>query len=1348
MLEDYKYTQEHSTVTYTSISSDYKEPSGVGSLGVGIYGYDGLPMHSVDPPSLDYVPGPEELEQAPLLPDYVPGPEYLEYLAPSDEEVPVEDQPYAAADLPIALSSGYITEDDDDEDSSKYDADDEEEDEGEDEEEEEGEDDEVEEHLAPVDSVPPPVYRTTARMSIRAQSPIPFSYEAEGSQDSVKDFITITITFILTTTIITTYHTSMHQGIYGHDESCCTIHLLADVSEVTLPPRNRLCIALGPIYEIGESSTAPTARSTRGFRADYGFVGTLDAEIRRDLDREIGYRITDVWEDPNEIAEEIPSIDMAERLDDAQDDRLVMSGQLNLLRKDRRFHARMTRLMESEAIASREAWVQSMDASDTARSETQMVALQCQQRPARDPTQPDVPKEAKNASNEAPKTIITPNTATATATTPMTDAATRALISQGVADALVEHEIQRNNNLNGDGSQGSGSEWRQSSISVTVQSRTKLSLLLAPFMELALLYGRMFLEESDKIEKYVGGLSDMIHWSVIASKAKTMKDAVEFVTKLMDKKICTFAERQTENKISKMITNNNKTRGRTLAGPTLLGLGRKSYMGDLSHCALNGTITMMVRQKATCFECRAHGNFMRECPKLKNNNHGNQGGNGNAPAKVYVVGNAGINPESNAVTGTFLLNNLYAYIRFDTGADKSFVSTAFSSLIDITPTTLDHYYDVELADEKIIRINTINRGCTLNFLNHPFNIDLMPIELGSFDVIIDMDWLAKYHAVIVCAKKIVRILWGNETLIVHDQVPHLEELRSCLSRKGWIFLNVHRLPRTEQANGENCYPFPRIDDLFDQLQGSNVYSKIDLQSVYLQLRVLEEDILKTTFRTRYGHYEFQVMPFSLMNAPTVFMDLMNRVCKPYLDKFVIVFIDNILIYLRNKKEHEEYLKAILELLKKEELYAKFTKCEFWIPKKGVKFNWDDKEEAAFQLIKQKLCTTPILALPEGSEDFVVYCDASHKGWGAVLMQREKKPENFKNEDVEGMTRKDIPKERLEPRTDGTLCLNGRSWLPCYGDLRTLIMHESHKSKYSIHLGSDKMYHDMKKLYWMPNMKADIATYIRKCLIYAKVKAEHQRPSGLETDPMEKLARMHLKEVVTRHGIPVSIICDRDLRFASNLWRSLQKALGTSLDMSTAYHPQIDEQSERTIKTLEDMLRACVIDFGNGQAEVGEAQLTGPEIVQETTEKIIQIKQRIQDDHDRQKNYANLKHKPMEFQVLEKVRFVAYNLELPQELSRVHNTFHVSNLKKCYSNEKFVVPLDGIRIDDKLNFMEEPVGIMDQEVKRLKRSRIPIVKVRWNSRRGPKFTWDVKTNFERNIHTYLQKLHRQVPRLKP
>ncbi|GJY37402.1 putative reverse transcriptase domain-containing protein [Tanacetum coccineum] len=909
----------------------------------------------------------------------------------------------------------------------------------------------------------------------------------------------------------------------------------------------------------------------------------------------------------------------------------------------------------------------------------------------------------------------------------------------------------------------------------------------------------------------------------------------------------------------------------------------------------------------------------------------------------------------------------------------------------------------------------------------------MPIELGSFDAIIGMDWLAKYQAVIVCAEKIVRIPWGNETLIIHDdgipgaapgaRAPYrlapseMKELTEQLKE-----LSEQRLYKTQILTlGSSGLVVKKKDD--HSLQGSSVYSKIDLRSGYHQLRVRKEDIPKTAFRTRYGHYEFQVMPFGLTNAPAVFMDLMNRVCKPYLDKFVIVFIDDILIYSKNKQEHEEHLKQILELLKKEELYAKFSKCEFWIPKvqflghvidsegihvdpakiesikdwtspkspteirqflglagyyrrfiegfskiakpmtkltqKKVKFEWGDKQEAAFQLLKQKLCSAPILALPEGSEDFIAYCDASKKGLGAVLMQREKvisyasrqlkiheknytthdlelgavvfalkiwrhylygtkctvftdhkslqhildqkelnmrqrrwlellsdydcdiryhpgkanvvadalsrkerepplrvralvmtisldlpkqilnaqtearKPENIKSEDVGGMLieiakfPEAIREQKLEPRADGTLCLNGRSWLPCYGDLRTVIMHESHKSKYSIHPGSDKMYQDMKKLYWWPNMKADIATYVSKCLTCAKVKAEHQRPSGLlvqpkipewkwdnitmdfvtklpktsqgydtiwvivdrltksaiftpmrETDPLDKLARMYLKEVVTRHGIPVSIICDRDPRFASNFWRSLQNALGTNLDMSTAYHPQTDGQSERTIQTLEDMLRACAIDFGKGWCrspvcwtEVGEAQILGPELIQETTEKIIQIKQRMQAARDRQKSYADLKRKPTEFQVgdkvmlkvspwkgvvrfgkrgklnpryvrpfkvLEKVGEVAYKLELPEELSRVHNTFHVSNLKKCHADEPLAVLLDGLHLDDKLHFVEEPLEIVGREVKRLKRSRIPLVKVRWNSKRGPEFTWEREDQFKKKYpHLFIK-----------
>nr|GEZ53160.1 putative reverse transcriptase domain-containing protein [Tanacetum cinerariifolium] len=939
-----------------------------------------------------------------------------------------------------------------------------------------------------------------------------------------------------------------------------------------------------------------------------------------------------------------------------------------------------------------------------------------------------------------------------------------------------------------------------------------------------------------------------------------------------------------------------------------------------------------------CFECGAQGHFKRNCPKLKNNDHGNQAGNNRAPARVYAVGNAGASSE-NVVAGAFLLNNRYAYILFDTCADRSFVSTAFSSQIDIAPSTLDHYYDVELADGRIIGLNTILKGCTLNLLNHTFNIDLMPIELDSFDVIIGLDWVADYQAVIIYAEKIVRIPWRNETLIIHGDgsnqgnVTRLNIISSTKTQKymlkGFpIFLEhitatevkdksekkrledvpiVQEFPDVFPEDLSGLPPTRQVEFQIDLVLGAAPVARAPYRLAPSEMKELAEQ-LKELFDK--GFIRPSSSPWG---APVLFVkkkDGSFRMCIDYRE----------LNKLINKKEHEEHLKQILELLKKKEFKGNYVDP---IKIESVK-DWASPKSPTEIRQFLGLAGAPILALPEGSEDFIVYCDASKKGLGAVLMQREKvisytsrqlkiheknysthdlelgavvfalkiwrhylyrtrctvftnhkslqhildqkelnmrqrrwlellsdydydiryhpgkanfvadalsmkerepplrvralvmtisldlpkqilnaqiearNPENIKKEDIGGMlvenakNPKAIREQKLEPRADGTQCLNGRSWLPCYGNLWTVIMHESHKSKYSIHLGSDKMYQDMKKLYWWPNMKADIATYVSKCLTWAKVKAEHQRPSGLlvqpkipewkwdnitmdfvtklpktsqgyntiwvivdrltksaiftpirETDSMDKIARIYLKEVVTRHGIPVLIISDRDL-------------------------------SERTIQTLKDMLRVCAIDFGKGWVnhlplvefsynnsyhasiraaqfealygrkcrlpvcwtEVGEAQILGPELIQETTEKIIQIKQKMQAAHDRQKRVVRFgkwgKLNPRyvgPFRVLEKVRTVAYKLKLPQELSRVHNTFHVSNLKKCYSDDPLTVPLDGLRIDDQLHFVEEPVEIMKHEVKRLKQSRIPLVKVRWNSKRCPEFTWEREDKFK-------------------
>ncbi|GJS37627.1 putative reverse transcriptase domain-containing protein [Tanacetum coccineum] len=372
----------------------------------------------------------------------------------------------------------------------------------------------------------------------------------------------------------------------------------------------------------------------------------------------------------------------------------------------------------------------------------------------------------------------------------------------------------------------------------------------------------------------------------------------------------------------------------------------------------------------------------------------------------------------------------------------------------------------------------------------------------------------------------------------------------------WMCIDYHEL---NKLTVKNRYSVIRIDDLFNQLQGSSIYSKIDLRSGYHQLIVHDKDIPKTACRTRYGHYD--------------------------------------------KEEREEHLKLILELLKKEELYAKFLKCDFWLSK----FDWGENEEVAFQLLKHELCNAPILALPEGSENFMVYLQILN------VQVEARKEENYGTEDLCGMIKK------LESRTDGTLCLKNMSWIPCFGDLKDLIMHELHKSKYSIHPGSNKMYQDLKKLYWWPNMKAKIATYVSKCLTSAKVKAKYQTPSGLLVKTMIPVIIDCLTK--SAHFLPMKENESMEKLTRQYLKESLQKALCTQLDISTTYHPQTNIQSERTIQTIEYMVRACVIDFGKGSDRhlplvVGDAQLTGLEIIHETTGKIIQIKKRIQAARDR------------------------------------------------------------------------------------------------------------------------------------
>ncbi|GJS28371.1 putative reverse transcriptase domain-containing protein [Tanacetum coccineum] len=521
---------------------------------------------------------------------------------------------------------------------------------------------------------------------------------------------------------------------------------------------------------------------------------------------------------------------------------------------------------------------------------------------------------------------------------------------------------------------------------------------------------KMVLEEEDRVEKFIGGLPNNIQGNVIAAEPTRLQDAIQIANNLMDKKLQVYARQNTG--------------GRNVARAYAAGNNeKKEYEGTLpyynkcklhhggqctvkchnckrtGHLARDCRTAMAVTTSTqrgqivnqgvvTCFECGAQGHYQNNFPKLKNQNCGNKVRVLEARGKAYVLGRGDANPDCNTVTGMFLLNNHHAYMLFDLGADRSFVSNAFSTLLDITPFALDVSYAVELANGRTSETSIILRGCTLGLLGHPFNIDLMPIvriPYGNEILIVQEEKRDKKKSmlsIISCVKAqkymekevfpedlpglppvrqvefridlvpgaapVARAPYRLARSEMEELVTQLQELFDkgfirpsslpwgapvlLVKKKDgsfWMCIDYHEL---NKLTVKNRYPLLRIDDLFDQLQGSSVYSKIDLRSGYHQLRVRDEDIPKTAFRTHYGHYEFQVMPFGLTNAPTVFMDLMNRVCRPYLDKFVIVFIDDILIYSKTKEEHDTHLRLILELLKEEKLYAKFSKCDFWLSK--------------------------------------------------------------------------------------------------------------------------------------------------------------------------------------------------------------------------------------------------------------------------------------------------------------------------------------------------------------------------------------------------------------------------------
>ncbi|GJZ71824.1 putative reverse transcriptase domain-containing protein [Tanacetum coccineum] len=889
------------------------------------------------------------------------------------------------------------------------------------------------------------------------------------------------------------------------------------------------------------------------------------------------------------------------------------------------------------------------------------------------------------------------------------------------------------------------------------------------FHELAKLVPHLVTLESSCIKRYIAGLAPEIRGMLRVTQPTAFQSEILRAGILTDEAVSCGTltkgnekRKGVEESCKQGGGRNDYKRAKVSKGFMAATTHRNEYTRPYPKCTKCLVYHPECRPCIVCFNCQKMGHYARNCrmpikqvalinavkaPRQVGNRltiKGNQNSRNNmnqVKGRAFNVNAVGALHDPNVMTCTFSLNHHYATVLFDSGADFSFISTDFAPLINVKPSFVNPGYVIEVVDGKKVEVDKVICNCKLELGTSLFTIDLIPLGHRSFDVIVGMDWLSEHKAEIVCHEKVARIpLESGEILHVQGQhtsgitkaliefhidlVPgatpvakspyrlapsEMQELSAQLQElqdKGFIrpshspwgapvlFVKkkdgaLHMFIDYRELNKltiKNRYPLPRINDLFDQLQGARYFSKIDLRSGYHQLRVHEDDIPKTVFRTRYGHFEFTVMPFGLTNAPAVFMKLMNRVCKPYLDKFVIIFIDDILVYSKSKDEHEVHLRLVLELLKKEELYAKFSKCYYRrfianfykiakpltsLTQKNKKYEWGVEQEEAFQILKDNLCNALILSLPDGVEDFVV--KAEHQRPSGLLQQPE------------------ILKWKWDKIT-----MDFINKLP--------------KTK----SGHDTI--------WV------IVDRLTKSANFLAIREDYST---------ERLARWTFYVMIM-----------------ANVAKGLRDAIGYEYSLSsskgwTNYHLNI--RCAQFEALYERKCRSPIL-----WAEIVEHSLIRPELVQETTDKVVLIKEKLKAARDRQTSYADNRRKPLEFEVGDKVLLkvspwkgvmhfgkkgklapryvgpfeilkrigpVAYRLRLPKELIEVHDTFHVSNLKKCLADANLHVPLDEIEVDKTLHFVEKPIEIMDREVKTLKRSRIPIVKVRWNSRHGLEFTWE-------------------------
>ncbi|GKA09455.1 putative reverse transcriptase domain-containing protein, partial [Tanacetum coccineum] len=660
------------------------------------------------------------------------------------------------------------------------------------------------------------------------------------------------------------------------------------------------------------------------------------------------------------------------------------------------------------------------------------------------------------------------------------------------------------------------------------------------------------------------------------------------------------------------------------------------------------------------------------------------------------------------VTGTFSLNNQFATILFDSGADFNFISSKFVPLLNVEPCIVNPSYVIEIADGESVKVDRVIHDCKLELGNSLFTIDLIPLGHRSFDVVVRMDWLSKNKAVIVCHEKVVELpIKEGGILQVHGE-HILGAAKALMNAK----IHEHRISDIPVS------PY-RL-------------APLEMQELSGQLQELPD---KGFIRPSHSPWGAPVLFVKKKDGYfSVFMDLMNRVCKPYLDKFVIVFIDDILIYSNTKEKHEVHLKLVLELLRKEKLYVKFSKYAFWLQEvhllghvvnqsgihKNQKYEWGEKEEEVFQTLKNNLCDAPISSLPDRIEDFVVYCDASNQGLGCVLMQRGKRHYLYGTKSVIYTDHKSL--QHIFNQKELNMCQ--RMWIELFSDYEYEIRYHPNKANMVAdalsrkervkprRIKADKMYYDFVYVIVDGN-EENIAIYVSKCLTCTKVKVEHQRPSGLLQQPeipewkwnkitmdlITKLPRSRNGHDTIWHtgSARVSIILDRDGRFTSHFWQTVLKALGTRVDLSTAYHPQPGmDQSEHNFRTLEDMLR----EVAGVIVEIKSVVWIGPELVSTgTTDKGRSLFGK--------KGLSLAPRYVGPFEILERIVLVAYRLRLPEELSSVHDTFHVSNLKKCLADASLHVSLDEIKVDKTLRRGFHKGEISDTREFNLVRTRMMI-----------------------------------------